>query len=93
VPARPQPPRSDPANLVNRQLDVRFTLDQLTRLNKEGRDLKGRLDLKRVGMAGHSIGADTTLAAVGQTFFLPGGRVVSRSRAVTNSVHLKLLSG
>ena len=56
------------AAAVNRPLDVRFALDTLTRENAEGGALAGRLDLDRVGMAGHSFGAFTTLAVVGQAF-------------------------
>jgi predicted dienelactone hydrolase len=63
----------DPANLRNRPLDVRFAVDQMENLNKEGK-LKGRLNLEKVGMAGHSFGAYTTLAAAGQTFFTPAGK-------------------
>jgi predicted dienelactone hydrolase len=66
----------DPANLRNRPLDVRFAIDQMEKLNKDG-TLKGRLDLDRVGMAGHSFGAYTTLAAAGQTFFPLLGKPVS----------------
>jgi predicted dienelactone hydrolase len=68
----------DPANILNRPLDVRFTIDQLVKLNKEGK-LKGRLDLEKIGLAGHSFGAYTTLAAAGQVFALPGGKTASLS--------------
>jgi predicted dienelactone hydrolase len=66
----------DPANIRNRPLDVTFALDTLEKLNKEG-NLKGRLNLEKVGMAGHSFGAYTTLAVAGQTFVLPLGKSVS----------------
>jgi predicted dienelactone hydrolase len=65
----------DPANILNRPLDVRFAIDELGKLNKEGK-LAGRLDLEKLGMAGHSFGAYTTLAAAGQTFFTPAGKTV-----------------
>jgi alpha-beta hydrolase superfamily lysophospholipase len=41
--------------------DVRFVLDRLTDLNREG-DLRELLDLDRIGMFGHSLGAWTTSA-------------------------------
>jgi predicted dienelactone hydrolase len=66
----------DPANALNRPLDVRFALDRLTKLNKEGA-LKGKLDLARVGMAGHSFGAWTTQVVVGQVQVLPLGKELS----------------
>jgi predicted dienelactone hydrolase len=57
---------TDKANAVNRVGDVRFTIDQLTPLQETPGPLQGRLDLARVGAAGHSFGAATTLGAVGQ---------------------------
>jgi predicted dienelactone hydrolase len=65
---------ADVNNALNRPLDVRFALDELTELNKDSKTLKGRLDLERVGMAGHSFGAYTTLAVAGQTFVTAGGK-------------------
>jgi predicted dienelactone hydrolase len=66
-----------PANSLNRVLDVRFALDQLEKLNREPGPLHGRIDLQRIGMAGHSYGAWTTLAVAGQVFFGPGGKELS----------------
>jgi len=60
------------ANLENFQLrvqDVTVVLDQLELWNKTGsHDLAGRLDLRRIGMSGHSFGAVTTQAVSGQAF-------------------------
>lgn len=64
----------NPSNSINRPLDVRFAIDQIEKLNKDDGPLKGKLDLERIGMAGHSFGAYTTLAAVGEVFVLPGGK-------------------
>jgi dienelactone hydrolase len=63
---------ADPRNAINRPLDVSFAIDQLEKLNKEESPLRKRLDLERIGVAGHSFGAYTTLAVAGQRF-LPGG--------------------
>jgi pimeloyl-ACP methyl ester carboxylesterase len=52
---------------------VSFVLDQLADFNGQDGTLRGRMDLKRVGMAGHSFGAFTTMAIAGQKFG-PGGR-------------------
>jgi predicted dienelactone hydrolase len=47
--------------------DVPAVLDQLEAWNKDAaHELAGRLDLKRVGMSGHSFGAVTTQAVSGQ---------------------------
>lgn len=68
---------ADPQNAINRPLDVRFALDQLTRMNGEAGPLKGLLDMDRVGMAGHSFGAYTTLAVAGEVFFTRAGRAAA----------------
>jgi predicted dienelactone hydrolase len=55
-------------NFMDRIKDVPRVLDQLERWNKEkGHALAGKLDLKKVGMSGHSFGAVTTQAVSGQT--------------------------
>jgi predicted dienelactone hydrolase len=53
-------------NAIDRPLDVSFVLDQLTDFNGQGGALHHKLDLQRVGVAGHSFGAFTTLAIAGQ---------------------------
>lgn len=62
----------DIRNSVNRPLDVTFVVDELERLNKSEAKWKGKFDLKRLGMAGHSFGAYTTLAIGGQQFMVMG---------------------
>jgi len=68
---------ADPQNALNRPADVHFVLDRLERLQREEGPLKGRMDLSRVGMAGHSFGAFTTMAIAGQAFITPTGRTVT----------------
>ena len=59
-------------NYLLRVKDVPAVLDQLEQWNKEdGHEFRGRLDLKHVGMSGHSFGAVTTQAVSGQS--LPRG--------------------
>src|SRR6185436_1206390 len=57
-------------NALERPRDVSFALDQIEKLNAQAGPLKGRLDLKNMGVAGHSFGAFTTLAIAGQKFGL-----------------------
>jgi predicted dienelactone hydrolase len=64
-------------NSLNRPLDVSFALDQLEKLNQSEGPFQGHLDLSRVGAAGHSLGAYTTMAVAGQVFGRPGGRDIS----------------
>lgn len=66
-------------NSLNRPLDVTFALDQLAALNTSHGPLRQRLDLERIGVAGHSYGAFTTMAIAGQKFG-PGGRSLADSR-------------
>jgi predicted dienelactone hydrolase len=73
------------ASLENFQLrvrDVSSVLDQLEAWNKESQHLlSGRMDLKRVGMAGHSFGAVTTQAVSGQAFPIGPSMTDSRIKA------------
>ncbi len=64
-------------NASNRPPDVSFAIDQLEKMNREDSPLKGRLALDKIGVAGHSFGAFTTLAIAGESFVTPGGRRVS----------------
>ena len=65
---------ADLQNAINRPKDVSFVIDRLTTLNKSDEKFKGRLALDRIGVAGHSFGGYTALAAVGETFIGPGGQ-------------------
>ena len=63
---------ANPRNAIDRANDVNFAIDQLEKLNRDDPEFKGRLDLKHIGMAGHSFGANTTLMAIGQTSMVLG---------------------
>lgn len=56
---------TDPDNLINRPKDISFAIDQLIALNQTTGPLQGKFDLARIGMAGHSFGAYTTMAIAG----------------------------
>ncbi len=65
---------ANPANALNRPKDVTFALDTLTALNgRAGFPLEGRLDLKHIGVAGHSFGA-LHRTGVGGTYSQPAPR-------------------
>lgn len=57
----------DRDNLRNVPLDIRFVLDQISRDDALPAALRGRLDLARIGVAGHSLGAYAALAVGGMT--------------------------
>ena len=58
--------------LQARTRDVRFVIDEAGRRPREGACDLRRLDLSRIGMAGHSFGAQTTLAVAGTNYPLIG---------------------
>jgi predicted dienelactone hydrolase len=63
------------ANFRLRVEDVTAVLDALDAWNREpGHRLSSRLDLDRVGMSGHSFGAQTTQGVSGQSYPLVGQR-------------------
>jgi predicted dienelactone hydrolase len=62
---------ADPVNAINRAADVTFVIDQMLAASKTtnlgGRDpFRGLVNEKEVGMAGHSFGAWTALAVIGE---------------------------
>lgn len=56
---------SNPNEFVDRPLDIQFVLDRLTTMNQQDAALKGRMNLKSVGMMGHSFGGYTALSIAG----------------------------
>ena len=61
----------------NRVGDVSATLDQLEKWSRDAKHfLHGRMNLEKIGMAGHSYGAVTTQAICGQHYGLGGARYV-----------------
>ncbi len=67
-------------NSILRMQDVPAVLDQLSKWNDEPtHTLAGRLNLKQVGMSGHSFGGQTTQAISGQTFGAAGQPVTERA--------------
>ncbi len=56
-------------NFLARNKDISAVIDALTLWNGDAKHpLSGRLDLKHLGMSGHSFGAQTTQAVAGQEF-------------------------
>ena len=64
-------------NFLLRVRDIPAVLDQLAAWNAEqAHALAGHLDLKKVGMSGHSFGAVTTEAVSGETLPMEGRRLI-----------------
>jgi len=53
-------------NALDRPRDISFAIDQMEHMHRQEGPLAGRLDLSRIGVAGHSFGAYTTLAVAGE---------------------------
>lgn len=73
------------ASFMERVRDVPSVIDALTTWNEDqGNPLSGRLDLKHIGMSGHSFGAVTTQAMAGQS--AAGGRLSFADSRLTAAV-------
>ncbi len=61
------------SNAINRPRDISFVIDRMLALDKDAESpFKGKVDAGRIGVAGHSFGAYTALAAAGERFPVPG---------------------
>ncbi|NES97212.1 MAG: alpha/beta hydrolase [Desertifilum sp. SIO1I2] len=56
---------AEPAEFINRPLDIQFLLDELTRLSAAGIASPGQLNLEQVGVLGQSFGGYTALTLGG----------------------------
>jgi dienelactone hydrolase len=68
---------ADPRNALHRPVDVRFAIDQMVALNRKTGPFKGRIDIGKIGIAGHSFGAHTALLIAGQKLIGPNERSLS----------------
>jgi dienelactone hydrolase len=58
---------TDPMVAVDRCRDVSFAIDKLKAVNRDEKSpMAGRLDLDKIGMAGHSFGGNTTMLISGE---------------------------
>lgn len=56
---------TSPRELIDRPLDVKYLLDELTRLSENNPVFQGRLNLQQIGVIGQSFGGYTALALAG----------------------------
>lgn len=56
---------TNPREFIDRPLDIKFLLDELTRLSKFNPTFQGHLDLEQVGVIGQSFGGYTALILAG----------------------------
>ncbi|MEA5576295.1 alpha/beta hydrolase [Anabaena sp. UHCC 0451] len=56
---------TNPREFIDRPLDIKYLLDELTSLSKTNPTFRGRLNLEQVGVVGQSFGGYTALALAG----------------------------
>lgn len=56
---------TNPREFIDRPLDIKYLLDQLSNLSKSDSTYKGRLNFEQVGVVGQSFGGYTALALAG----------------------------
>ncbi|MBD2295346.1 alpha/beta hydrolase [Anabaena sphaerica FACHB-251] len=56
---------TSPRELIDRPLDVKYLLDELTRLSQNNPAFQGQLNLQQIGVIGQSFGGYTALALAG----------------------------
>ncbi|NET38759.1 MAG: hypothetical protein F6K19_43385, partial [Cyanothece sp. SIO1E1] len=56
---------AEPEEFVNRPLDIKYVLDELTRRSASNPVLQGRMNMQQVGVIGQSFGGYTALALAG----------------------------
>ncbi|MBF2063194.1 MAG: alpha/beta hydrolase [Calothrix sp. C42_A2020_038] len=78
-----------PGEFIDRPLDIKYLLDQLTRLSQSNPTLKGRLNLQQVGVVGQSFGGYTALALAGATINFE--QLDKDCPALENSLNVSLL--
>lgn len=61
----------DPQSSIDRIMDVKFVLDTIEKL-PPGHKLAGMIDMRRVGISGHSFGAFTALSRIGMVVPMAG---------------------
>ena len=70
-----------PGVAVDRFRDIPFAISMLADMNASDATLRGRLDMERVGMSGHSYGAVTAQALAGQRFAMDSSFADQRIKA------------
>lgn len=75
-------------NLRARITDIEFVLSELEKRNQSDPVLRNKLDLSKIGMAGHSFGAGTTLALAGQTYTVGRQTLCFRDPRIKAAIYL-----
>ncbi|MCL1464073.1 alpha/beta hydrolase [Argonema galeatum] len=80
---------SEPIEFINRPLDIKFLLNELTLLSQFNPAFKGKINLREVGMIGQSFGGYTALVLAGATLNFP--KLQKDCAAINNSWNTSLL--
>ena len=63
-----------PKNILNRPKDISFVIDKMIALALKKSPLQGLIDTNRIGVAGHSFGAYSSMMVAGRIFTFGDGR-------------------
>jgi predicted dienelactone hydrolase len=80
---------AEPAEFLNRPLDIQFLLNTLEALGQADERFRGKLNLEQVGMIGQSFGGYTSLAAGGASLDFKNLR--QRCAALSTTLNLSLI--
>ncbi|MBD2771563.1 alpha/beta hydrolase [Iningainema tapete] len=81
---------TNPREFIDRPLDVKYLLDELTRLSSSNPAYKGRFNFQQVGVVGQSFGGYTALALAGATINFPQLKKTCQSTQDTLNISLLL---
>ena len=80
---------TSPREFIDRPLDIKFLLDELTRLSQSNPAFQGRLNLQQIGVVGQSYGGYTALALAGAPIRFQ--QLQTNCRNLNDSLNVSLL--
>jgi predicted dienelactone hydrolase len=80
---------TSPREFIDRPLDIKFLLDELTRLSQSNPTFQGRLNLQQIGVVGQSYGGYTALALAGAPIRFQ--QLQTNCRNLNDSLNVSLL--
>lgn len=82
---------AEPTEFVDRPLDIKFLLDELTQRSRSDPTFQGRLNLQQVGVIGQSYGGYTALALAGAPINLTQLQADCNPKTLSTTLNLSIL--